>query len=185
MVKAKKKIRRTDDELGYLLDIDYILDHTKPPLESLKVTLKKDPIKGTGLFAQKFIAKGETISYYKMRVYSQKHPGPFGNMYLFFVYDRKEEDVNGVIGNLFEKSVPQPRRGIPYWAYFSNEPSGNQKSNSFIDINTRGNYRNRKKVKIGETIVYKLVAETNIHPGEEIVWCYGDDYDRNYQVSCL
>jgi len=88
------------------------------------------------------------------------------------------------MGDLDKESAPQPKNKIPYWAYFSNEPSGKQKENSEIDIAIKDNYRNRKRLKPGDYITYKLKATRNIKPGEEVVWCYGEGYDRNYKTTC-
>ena len=54
-----KKIK---DQYKKLLDMDRILKETKNK-DKLKVTLKKDKIKGTGIYATKHIKKRETIAY--------------------------------------------------------------------------------------------------------------------------
>jgi hypothetical protein len=33
-------------------------------------------------------------------------------------------------------------------------------------------------------MVYKLIATKNIKDGEEITWCYGEEYNRNYDSEC-
>ena len=75
-------------------------------------------------------------------------------------------------------------KGIAYWGYFSNEPSTVQESNTFLDTNLKENYLNRSRVKEGEYFLYKLIASRNIKKGEEITWCYGSLYSRNYDTSC-
>ena len=45
------------------------------------------------------------------------------------------------------------------------------------------NYKKRTKVKEGQSMVYKLVAVRHIKPGDEILWYYGPDYNRDYEVS--
>ena len=40
------------------------------------------------------------------------------------------------------------------------------------------------RLKEGDFITYKLIASHNIKAGEEIVWCYGESYARNYETSC-
>jgi len=171
-------------KFGFLLDIVKIKKET-PNLDALKVTLKKSPVKGNGLYATKPIKKGNIIAYYKMKCYNadSKNRGPFGATYLFTVYTKKGTESKTLIGNLYEDSIPPPSRNIPFWAYFSNEPAAGQIANSTININTAGNYRRRAKLNVGDSIVYKLVATRNISPGEEIVWCYGDNYNRSYPVA--
>jgi hypothetical protein len=167
-----------------LLNISLIKKNT-PNLENLKVTLRKKGVKGNSLFATKHIKKGNIIAYYLIKVYSlTKDTGPFGNTYLFTIYTKKGNASNKYTGNLFEGSLPPPRRNIPFWAYFSNEPNMNQQANSYVDNNLKINYKNRNIVKPGDTMIYKLIAARDIKPGEEITWCYGDSYHRNYETMC-
>lgn len=188
--KRKSPVRRSSkkfeiqstEELKYLLDINWVKKNTRD-VNKLKVTLKKDKIKGSGLFATKPIKSGETIAYYKMIVYPESDSGPFDDMYLFSVYRKDGRNANGKCGNLYKGSLPQPKRNIPYWAYFSNEPSGTQTSNSFIDTNDEENHKNGP-IRIGDTIVYSLIADRDIKAGEEIIWCYGPNYNRSYKANC-
>ena len=50
-------------------------------------------------------------------------------------------------------------------------------------MNLDDNYNKRKKVVVGDTLIYKLVASKHIKPGDEIVWYYGPDYTRDYVVN--
>ena len=111
---------------------------------------------------------------------------PYGKMYNFTVYNKNGRPYTSLIGDLYKGSIPSPVNNIPYWAYFSNEPSPSQKSNSQIFLSNilDDNYKNRTFLKEGDTLVYRLVATTDIKKGEEITWCYGDDYGRNYDTSC-
>jgi hypothetical protein len=171
---------------AHLLDADFIMSHTPHP-ERLRVALRKDPVKGTSLFANKNIKRGSVIAYYKIRLYNanSKWTGPFGDMYRFTVYTKGDRVNHKLIGNLGLDSVEDPRGDIPFWAYFSNEPSGNnQTSNAEIDVNPEGNYLHRRSVKEGDYMIYKLIATRNIQEGEEIVWCYGANYERSYVANC-
>jgi hypothetical protein len=88
------------------------------------------------------------------------------------------------MGDIDKESAPLPKNNIPYWAYFSNEPSGKQKENAYIDISLKDNYKDRNRLKHGDFITYKLKASKNIKAGEEVVWCYGSAYARDYETSC-
>ena len=151
----------------------------------LKVTLRKN-YKGYSLFAKDLIRKGNVIAYYKFAVfkYVENFVGRKNDMYAMSVYTQKERLNPRLIGDIFEGSLEPPKHGIPYWAYFSNEPSGKQQENAHLDINTSYNYRNRSRVKPGDTMVYKLRASRDIMPGEEITWCYGGAYGRDYKANC-
>ena len=105
-------------------------------------------------------------------------------MYTMTVYGKSGRARDTVMGDIYDGSLEPPKNGITYWAYFSNEPSGDQKENVYLDINTKCNYKNRNRVKVGDTMIYKLVASRDIKPNEEITWCYGDYYNRNYKANC-
>lgn len=167
--------------MNRLLDLDWILA-TTPGITDLKVTLRRDPVKGIALVSTREIKRGAVIAYYHMRVYSIARPGPFGSTYRFAVYTKRATVSKQFVGNLFSGSLRAPRRNIPYWAYFANEPDCGNTANSFVDACVARNYRGRSRLRVGDEITYKLVASRKIVPGEEIVWCYGDRYERDYAV---
>ena len=150
----------------------------------LKVALKKGK-KGTSLYAKKLIKKGAVVAYYKFLVckYDDNFKGYRKDMYVMTVYT-KANNISTYLGDIYPGSLEKPRNGVPFWAYFSNEPSGDQPENVYLDVNLKENYKNRNRVKPGETMIYKLKAVRDIKPGEEICWCYGSEYIRNYKVNC-
>lgn len=154
----------------------------------LKVKLRKSKMKGTSLYAAKPIKKGNVIAYYKFKVYNEnKHRQVKGGMYGMTVYTKSGREARNKIGDIYPGSLARPKRGISYWAYFSNEPAKHprkQKENAYLDINLKQNYRHRSRVRVGDTMVYKLRASKNIKKGEEITWCYGEYYGRNYDANC-
>lgn len=167
-----------------LLDPAYIKRNT-PNYNKMKVILKKRQLKGTSLFANRDIKKGEDIAYYLMTVHNTKtYKSPTKDTYTFTIYNKNGNAMRNLIGDISLASLPPPCGDIPYWAYFSNEPSGSQEANCHIDINTKYNFQGRSVLKVGDICVYKLVANRLIKKGEEIVWCYGDDYARNYKPNC-
>lgn len=150
----------------------------------LKIEVKKTENKGLSLFAKKSINKGELIAYYKAKVFRKNgYESPTNSIYLFEVYKKNEETYKRLIGDIDGDSFPEPKDGIPFWAPLVNEPSKNERINSEIDINTKENYIDRTYLSPGDTIIYKLIATRKIKPGDEILWYYGKDYPRNYQVG--
>lgn len=152
----------------------------------LKVTVRKGP-KGMSLFATKPIKKGNIIANYKFKLYKydDNYSGKKGDMYTMSVYTKKDNFNPRVIGDVFEGSLEKPKYNIPFWAYFSNEPSGDQQENAELDLNLAHNYKKRTTVRPGDTMVYRLRATRDIKPGDEIVWCYGGTYgDRPYESNC-
>jgi hypothetical protein len=150
----------------------------------LKVKLRKNK-KGTSLFATAPIKKNQIIAYYKFKVYVENDHDPVKDgIYSITVYTKTGRESSKYIGDIYQGSMLKPKANIPFWGYFSNEPTPKQKENAYIDNNLKQNYKNRKRVKDGDTMIYKLRAEHPIKKGEEIVWCYGDAYIRYYPTSC-
>jgi hypothetical protein len=170
--------------LQHLFDVNYIKRNT-PNYNNLRVTLKRIKSKGVGLVATKDIPKGSLIAYYRMTVYNaDTYKSPTHNAYTFTIYTKNGNESQKFIGDLSPASWSLPCGGVPYWAYFSNEPSATQRANSRIDENIAVNYRNRNILREGDTVVYKLLATRDIRKGDEIIWCYGDMYIRAYVPNC-
>ena len=150
--------------------------------KKLLVTLKKDPVKGVGLYAREKILKGDIIAFYKIKVFLLKDYETDG-VYSFEVYKKNGDEYKRLIGDIYEESFPDPIENIPFWAPFVNEPSKHQRVNSEIDINTEENYKDKRFISPGDTIIYKLVATRKIRPGDEILLYYGKEYKRNYEVG--
>lgn len=165
-----------------ILDADFVKEYLDD-YKTLKIRLKKTK-KGTSLVARKAIKNGETIALYKFKVYDIETHHSFKHYsYAFTVYRRDGKTNHKLIGDITSKSLEQSKDGISYLAYFSNEPSTKQHPNATIDTNLEENYSDRKTVKAGDFLTYKLVATRNIKPNEEIMWCYGDAYHREYKIS--
>ena len=193
--RYQKKIK-TKEHLSQfnrnVLNHKYLLKQTPKHIrDNMSITLKKN-FKGVGIVATKDIKKGETIALYKIKVYqdelNKKYKSPTKCKYCFTLYSKKGHELNDLIGDLDHNDTPLPikikNKYIPYWAYFSNEPSKYQTANSKINVNTKENYKNRKKLKVNDYVVYKLVATKKIKKNSEITWCYGSSYTRDYDSSC-
>ncbi len=172
--KSKSKIMIKDDEdsIKHVIDPKYCNKQAKG--YDLPVYLKKTEKKGTSLFANKNIPKGTTVAFYKVKVYHNNYKQKFKGMYAI--------DVNGYMGDLYKDSLPEPLFNIPFWGHFSNEPSLNQKANIIVKINTP--YKEYYSKKPGDTMIFKLVTSEDVKKGDELMWCYGKSYIRNYQTVC-
>lgn len=165
------------------MDYSKILAKTKDK-EKLKVTLRKTKEKGVGLFATKQIKDGEDIAYYKIKVFRKKgYKSPTNSVYLFEVYRQNGKSYKTLIGDIDKDSFPQVVNNVPFWAPFANEPTTCESTNSEIEIDLKNNYKTRNYSSPGENMIYKLVATRDIEPGEEILWYYGEDYERGYEVG--
>lgn len=194
--------------LDNVLDWEYVMKNTKH-VNDLKVELKPLPNKGVGVVAKRPLYKNDIVALYKLKVFRNKtYKSPTKNVYCFAAYTKSGVESRVWICDLVPESLQNPSiqkcaysqkkdkfitssgecKGkdkcyVPFWAYFSNEPSPSQKPNSWIDMNTEENYSKRKKLKEGDYVVYKLVATKTILPGEEIVWDYGAGYGkRDYET---
>ena len=155
--------------------------------KNTKIKVAKDPILTVKLVCVKPIKKGETIAYYKFMVHDSKKYKPYkNNMYAMTVESKKGYARNSLIGDIFPGSLELPGKdGIPYYAFFSNEPSLKEKENCYLDSELKLNYANRSSVKPGDTMIYSLKASCNIKKGESITWCYGSEYGRDYPVNAV
>ena len=160
--------------------------------KNTKVMVKKSTDLGTELVCTKPIKKKEVIAYYKFKVYNNKdnsHVGYNNYMYTMTVETKSGRSSSTLVGDLFPGSLEMPteKSNITYYAFFSNEPTPQQKQNCYLDSELKLNYKNRSKVKAGDTMIYSLRASHDIKPGEAIVWCYGPEYERHYKPSkeCL
>jgi hypothetical protein len=165
-----------------LFNLNYLNENSKG--YDLKVQLK-NTFKGLSIMCKKPIKKGSVVAYYKIILHDTTYKGYKDDSYLITVYNKSGRENKNLVGDLYSGSLQTPRYNIPFWGYLSNEPSPpKQQENVFLDINLKENYKNRYRVKKGDTMIYKLVASRNIKVGEEICWCYGDMYSRNYNANC-
>lgn len=166
-----------------ILDIKVAKQYGSP---KLKIALIKTN-KGVSLYAIAPIKKRSIVAYYKFCVYKDiDYEGIRNNSYTVGIYNKNGNLSNTLIGDICVDSLDFPQNNIPYWGYFANEPDLDDEANVDIDLNIAQNYKNRLRVRPGESMVYKLKANRDIEPGEEICWCYGDaDYERNYETSCF
>ena len=155
-----------------------------PDINKLSITLKEHPSKGVSMIATKTIQKGETIAYYMIKVYREKdYESPTDFVYSFEVYRKNGEAYKRLIGDITKDCFPDPQGGIPYWGAFANEPSQGQRSNSEISLDLGKNFKDRRFLSPGDTVIYRLVATKRIRKGDEIMWYYGERYSRNYKVG--
>jgi hypothetical protein len=173
----------SEDSEYPFLDPSYIEQHTKG-YEKLRVYLKKS-YKGVSLFAREPIKKGQIVSYYKVKVISErsKVKRVKDGIYTFNIYSKDDEKLKKYYGDICMESLEKPRRGIPFFGYFANEPSNEQVCNTTVDINLKENYSDRDEVRTGDFMIYRLIALRDIAMDDEICWYYGDHYDREYDIS--
>lgn len=165
------------------IDIINIYKNT-PNKKKLKIDLKKTKEKGFGIFAKKFLFKGETIAYYKLLAFDlEKYDSSTNMVYSIALYDKDDEELDNLIGDIDKLSFPNPINNIPFWGPFANEPSGDQIENAEMDTNLKLNYKRRKRIIEGDYVIYKLVAKKLIKPGDEITWYYGKYYQRDYKIN--
>ena len=150
------------------------------------ITSKKIYFKNKCLLINKNILKDEVVCYYLVKAFDWKHfDSKYNNVYTMELYTKSDKVNQKMIGDICPESLQMPDdNGIAYWGYFANEPSKNQQSNTYIDINLEENYSFRNTLKDGDLVLYKLVASKDIKKGEEITWCYGSLYKRKYDTSC-
>jgi len=171
--------------LSDVLDHTKILNNTKH-LDKLSVTLKITQNKGVGLFATNTIYKGDIIAYYKLKVFREcEYISPTRGVYSCYVYNAKKDIIKNLVADIYPGTVSKPLNGIPFWGHFANEPNMHESSNAELYTNHIYNFRDKKKIRVGDVVLYELRATRYIASGEEILWHYGDSYRRDYTVSKL
>ncbi len=175
--------------LHNILDPAFV-DKQTPNTIRLKVKLQKTKVKGVGIFAVEEIKSDEVIALYRFQVFREStYKSPTNQDYCFAAYTKGGHESIVWIGDLVPQSLQPPILSddktyhIPFWAYFSNEPTSPKMSNAWIDRNLEENYDARKRLKEGDYLVYKLRATQSIAIGEEITWFYGIEYgERDYPI---
>ena len=145
------------------------------------VKLEHNKVTGTGIVAQKDLRKGDVVAYFKMRVVRDSpfpDDSPHQHRYAVSLETRSEK-TSSLIGDLAPESLPPAENNIPYFAYFSNEPAKAKDWNVVLDTDVSYNFANRKVLKIGTTVRYRLIASQTIRQGTAILWCYGAGYCRD------
>lgn len=167
-----------------MIDIDYLMNaHRKYKMD---VTLKRDRYGGIGLFSKRTIKANSIICFYRVTVFDEnKYESITHNKYTFAIFNRNGIPYDHLVGDITPDSFCVPNNNIPFLGMFSNEPSQNQRINSYFDPNIKKNYKmyNRRGYKCGDQLVYNLRSLRDILPNEEILTYYGDDYERDYTIS--
>lgn len=184
--KKSKRKSKSKSKSNPLFDIKFLNKISNPYKNVLKTVVKKVKNKGIGVFACRDIYHGEDVCYYLVKAFDYKmFENKYNSVYTIELYTKSGLTIQKLIGDIADESLQVPTEdGMAFWGYMCNEPSKNQKSNTYLDINQSSNYLYRDKIKHGDLILYKLVATKDIKKGEEITWCYGSLYLRQYKTSC-
>ena len=168
MDNAKKEILKQQKVWG--IDSKVLVKRMKAP-------------KQAGMFATRTIKKGETIAYYPIVLIADPGPDTKDPLRNYFIEVRFRGRQNELVGKPDLTIVARkPTRAIAYTALWSNEPYPSQKPNAEMV----GRELTRKP-SVGDKIKYSLKATTNISKGDEVMWCYGSEFDRGsppYKTGC-
>ena len=180
-----------------------------PKLEILKGQIRKNAPPMAGLFCKTPIAKGEFLCSWGGVTC---HDGPIlessiSNLYDVVKYALTYTLANGKVGfvcvRLTSKGEPIAYRpGMDYrdgcMAVYMNEPSPTHRAfNQDGQLKIEDLKRDKRNLKAGPNVCLKLHQQSrpwivcpviyalrNIDVGEELVWCYGPDYDRRlYDIN--
>ena len=112
--------------------------------------------------------------------YGSKTRDPLRNYFMEVRYKGKQNKL--VDKPDLAAVAKKPTRGIPYTGLWSNEPYPTQTPNAEMvgrDLT--------RAPTVGDKIKYSLKATKTIHEGEEVMWCYGTEFDRGsppYKTGC-
>ena len=174
---------RLRNKFARFLSRDRILNNTKN-INGLSVALKHSDLKGVGLYARRPIRRGETVAYYRIKIFNAKtYVSPTNYIYAFTIHNDNQETIDDLIGDIDFNSPPPPVNGVPFWGPFINEPSKNQIINVRVDLDSNPVGEDVSNIYPGDTITYKFVSVAEIPEGDEITWYYGESYHRNYPID--
>ena len=152
---------------------------------ALNVELRRGS-KGVGLYATAPIKRNSVIAYYLTTLFLETLHNPHDINYAVSIHGHPS-----LIGDLSRQSLPAPvrvrGRWVTYWGYFSNEPGAHERQNCKLDDAMTGPFarpKGARRLAPGDFWRFKLVSITDISPGEEILWCYGTNYERDYASNC-
>ena len=171
---------------------DFVLHWQADSTPYAHVMHKEKPVQKNGsktasmraLVATQTIAKGSVIAIYPVQVVA--HLAMKQATYALALYDQDGKVVQGYSGyptsKTFAWSLEYRRRfpdAPPPIALFSNEPAWGQHENAALIFP-----RVQQNVSAFSMAWAVLVAKKTIVKGEEIVWCYGPNYHRDYATPC-
>jgi hypothetical protein len=156
---------------------------------------------GYGIYANKKFTKGDIVIFYLTKIYDRKNivETDIDFKYLInleYFYDNPLYiDKVGVLfskSNLTPVTIPHVKdEKTTFLGYLCNEPSLSEEDNCKIE---RVEYNSVMWKKITDDDIkdnisnkyclFKLVATKDINKDDEILWCYGENYDRKYDTSC-
>ena len=153
-----------------------------------KVYLKPMPApKTTGIVAAKNSKRGETIAYYPIVLLQDPGANPSKRKFplqdYFIEVKYRGKSSKQFIGQPdLRKAIQKPTRSIPHIGLWSNEPYPREKSNAAMEYKSL-----TKPARVGGKLSYSLKATRGIKKGEEVLWCYGTEFNRGtppYKTGC-
>jgi len=154
----------------------------------LNIQLVTIPTKGhqLGVVAREHIKKNTDIAVYIVEVLKENtYTSPLGDTYNIGVCDAKGNHIPDRIGMLtLPCLVDDLYLGLPRWGAFFNEPSPKESVNVEVKFDSIHSLKAPGRKGKATLQVAKMRTTRAVKPGEELVWCYGDEYVRDYPTSC-
>ena len=153
-----------------------------------KVYLKPmDAPKTTGIVAGKDIKAGETIAYYPIVILEDPGPKPSKRKfplqdYFIEVKYRGKSSAKYIGQPDLKRAIQKPTKSIPHIGLWSNEPYPGEKANARMEYKSL-----TKPPRVGGKLSYSLKATRLIKKGQEVLWCYGTEFNRGsppYKTGC-
>jgi hypothetical protein len=170
--KKKNNIKKYGKEAISSLNA-YYKDNIEKDILEVKNT---DDMRGSGLFTKVNFKKGDTITLYKAELRERTKNDNYE--YAIDEYDKYadifyEDELNNSLKCI---DLSQCRKNkCTCLGFYINEPTGTEEQNvTYKDVSDSG----------GKVKIYKIVATKDIKAGDQILWCYGKNYARNYKTNC-
>ena len=177
------------------------------------IVIKQTPHKGLGVFAKKRLGKNKVVLYYKCKIIDNSDYVSHDDTYRMTVprwlnkhlLEKKIDPCTYVCDVLnIPDDIPYPCDGIPFWGFLVNEPSRSETENLYTDdimdedmievngamVTSKALLRRIKSKSAwlrmldkGVYVTYIFKTKHSIKKGSELLWGYGDTYDRDYETS--
>lgn len=146
-----------------------------------KVCVTSIPGKNRGLRALSDLPRNYICAYYPVQIVPVDPDTPASDrsywMYGTQVYNEKGNVYRKLKGRLAPRSLRRTvYKNKPVVAHFVNEPAPGETENCHVFFSS-------KFVQPGDIDYYPLKTTRAVRRGEELLWYYGDEYDRDYEVG--
>lgn len=151
------------------------------------VQLVAIPNKGSqlGVVTKRDFKAGQIVAVYVVEVVDEHVTSPLGTTYNIGACNAKgkpQPDKLGII--TLPCLVDDLYDGVPRWGAFMNEPCMGESVNVRPVFGRLVHLKPPGRTKEATLMLTHMVTTKAVKAGQELMWCYGADYERDYKTPC-